>query len=110
MIISWSGAVGAIPYGFALCDGTNGTPDLRDRFIVGAGGAYAVGATGGSASHKHNVTESSVAVDLNAGIDVASSIPTGSYEASAGSHDHSVATQFADGRSPYYALCKIMKL
>jgi microcystin-dependent protein len=33
--------------GWALCDGSNGTPDLRDRFIVGAGGSYNVGDTGG---------------------------------------------------------------
>ena len=47
-IIMWSGAVDAIPEGWALCDGSNGTPDLRDRFIVGAGGSYNVGDTGGS--------------------------------------------------------------
>ena len=47
-IIMWSGAVDAIPEGWALCDGSNGTPDLRDRFIVGAGGSYNVGDTGGA--------------------------------------------------------------
>lgn len=60
-IIMWSGASTAIPTGWLLCDGTGGTPNLRDRFVVGAGSAYAVGATGGSAdavlvSHSHNVT------------------------------------------------------
>jgi hypothetical protein len=49
MIILWSGSIASIPSGFALCDGTSGTPDLRDRFIVGAGSTYAVDATGGSA-------------------------------------------------------------
>jgi hypothetical protein len=44
----WSGAATAIPGGWLICDGTNGTPDLRDRFIVGAGLDYGVGATGGS--------------------------------------------------------------
>jgi microcystin-dependent protein len=48
IITMWSGAIGAIPSGWFLCDGTNGTPDLRDRFIVGAGSTYAVAATGGS--------------------------------------------------------------
>ena len=48
MIVMWSGAVASIPAGWSLCDGTNGTPDLRGRFIVGAGGSYAVGATGGA--------------------------------------------------------------
>jgi len=52
-IIIWWGPLGTIPAGYALCDGTNGTPDLRDAFIVGAGGTYAVGATGGSATHSH---------------------------------------------------------
>ena len=47
-IIIWSGAQNAIPQYWQLCDGTNGTPDLRDRFIVGAGNNYTVGATGGS--------------------------------------------------------------
>jgi hypothetical protein len=58
MIILWSGSIASIPSGWALCDGTGGTPNLRDRFIVGAGSTYAVNATGGSAdaitvSHTH---------------------------------------------------------
>ena len=36
LIVMWSGAIAEIPPGWALCDGTQGTPDLRDRFIVGA--------------------------------------------------------------------------
>jgi hypothetical protein len=60
-IIIWSGAVSAIPATWQLCNGTNGTPDLRDRFIVGAGTTYAVNATGGTAnavvvSHTHTAT------------------------------------------------------
>lgn len=50
-VIMWSGAITAIPEGWALCDGANGTPNLRDRFVVGAGSTYAVGATGGEATH-----------------------------------------------------------
>ena len=62
----WSGAANAIPSGWYLCDGNNGTPNLKDRFVVGAGNAYAVNATGGSAtvslstanlpSHNHSVS------------------------------------------------------
>jgi len=48
LIAMWSGSVDNIPSGWALCDGSNGTPDLRDRFIVGAGGSYNVGDTGGA--------------------------------------------------------------
>jgi hypothetical protein len=61
MIIIWSGSLGSIPSGWVLCDGTNSTPDLRNRFIVGAGSTYAVGATGGSAdaivvTHTHTAS------------------------------------------------------
>ena len=88
----WSGAVNAIPTGWALCNGTNGTPDLRDRFIVGAGSTYAVGATGGAASvtlteaqipsHTHSITAST---------------------ASAGAHTHTATvTDPGHSHSVYY--------
>ena len=50
MILLWYGNTGNIPTGFVLCDGNNSTPDLRDRFVVGAGSAYSPGNTGGSSS------------------------------------------------------------
>jgi hypothetical protein len=50
VIVMWSGATTSIPAGWALCNGTSGTPDLRDRFVIGAGSTYAVGATGGTAA------------------------------------------------------------
>ena len=56
-IIMWSGAATAIPTGWRLCNGANGTPDLRDRFVVGAGGSYTVGATGGANSVTLSVNE-----------------------------------------------------
>ena len=61
MISLWYGSIGSVPSGWYLCDGTNGTPDLRDRFVVGAGSTYSVAATGGSAdsvvvSHTHTAT------------------------------------------------------
>ena len=60
-ILLWSGSTGSIPATWYLCDGTNGTPDLRDRFIVGAGNSYAVNSTGGTAdaivvAHTHTAT------------------------------------------------------
>jgi len=58
-IIIWSGSSASIPSGWYLCNGSNSTPDLRDRFVVGAGSTYAVGNTGGSkdaiiVSHSHS--------------------------------------------------------
>jgi microcystin-dependent protein len=50
LISMWSGSIGSIPSGWYLCDGSNGTPNLTDRFIVGAGSTYAVNATGGATS------------------------------------------------------------
>lgn len=63
-IIMWSGSIGAIPSGWYLCNGSNGTPDLRDKFIAGAGNTYAIGATGGSAdatnvAHTHTFSVTS---------------------------------------------------
>jgi len=57
VILMWSGSIASIPSGWALCDGSNGTPDLRDRFLVGAGNAYAPGATGGEDSHQLTTAE-----------------------------------------------------
>jgi hypothetical protein len=61
VIVMWSGSVASIPSGWLLCNGSSSTPDLRDRFVVGAGSTYAVAATGGSAnavvvSHTHTAT------------------------------------------------------
>jgi len=67
-ILMWYGNLAFIPSGWLLCDGSAGTPDLRDRFVVGAGSSYNVNATGGSntvtltvsqmAAHNHPVTAS----------------------------------------------------
>jgi microcystin-dependent protein len=57
LIAMWSGATNNIPDGWAICDGTNGTPNLKDRFIVGAGNSYAVAATGGEATHTLTIPE-----------------------------------------------------
>jgi microcystin-dependent protein len=49
-IVMWGGAIGNIPAGWQLCNGSNSTPDLRDRFVVGAGNSYGTGTTGGASS------------------------------------------------------------
>lgn len=116
VIVMWSGAESAIPAGWVLCNGTNGTPDLRDRFIVGAGLIYNVGATGGSNSvtltvdqmpmHTHTDSiglsynnESSLTPAYGSGQCLAYNVPT-NY--TGGSKPH-------ENRPPYYALCYIMK-
>ena len=62
-IVLWSGSIGSIPVGWYLCDGTNGTPNLKNSFIVGAGDVYPVSGVGGTAdsvvvSHTHSATTS----------------------------------------------------
>jgi hypothetical protein len=61
MIVMWSGKKDEIPAGWALCDGSNGTPDLRDRFILGSGDIFQSltdnGRFGGQSSHTHTMSE-----------------------------------------------------
>ena len=52
-IIIWDDAIGNRPLGFELCNGSNGTPDLRDKFVMGAGGDLQIGDTGGVQKHTH---------------------------------------------------------
>ena len=51
MVTMWAGAIGSIPTGWQLCNGSSGAPDLRDKFIIGAGNTYSISNTGGSATH-----------------------------------------------------------
>jgi hypothetical protein len=139
IISLWSGSLLSIPSGWLLCDGSNGTPDLRNRFIVGAGSTYAVAATGGTAdaivvSHTHtastNTTGSHAHTYNNAGggnvwMRNFSTIPNAYYSEAAfnpdnqtgiaGNHNH-IVTVDSTGSSgtnanlpPYYALAYIMK-
>ena len=57
VIVMWSGATNNIPDGFVLCNGSNGTPNLQNKFIVGAGSSYSVNATGGSNSVTLNTAQ-----------------------------------------------------
>ena len=135
MIMLWSGSSGTIPSGWLLCDGSNSTPDLRNRFVVGATSTYAVGATGGSAdaiavSHTHTATSTvtdpghthnygqsertQVGTDNGVAYD---SEPSSAFATSSSTTGITVATSIATAGSsgtnanlpPYYALCYIMK-
>jgi hypothetical protein len=138
MINLWYGSIATIPAGWALCDGSNGTPNLRDRFVVGAGSTYSVGATGGSAnatlvSHTHTATVADPGHIHNLkggfasvtdfvggsggdyGVGVGNDLGTG-YQVVNNTTGITV-TNSTEGSSstnanlpPYYALCYIMKL
>jgi microcystin-dependent protein len=110
-IILWSGNV--VPAGWALCDGGGGTPDLRDRFIVGAGASYALGDTGGEAFHTLTIAEmpshthggtAAVHPGPNAADGVGASKAWNQPTAATG------GGQPHENRPPYYALAYIMKL
>jgi microcystin-dependent protein len=137
VISLWYGAIGSVPTGWYLCDGANGTPDLRDRFIVGAGSTYSVAATGGSkdaivVSHTHTATTTatdsghthapSTGQFLLTGSGGAQTPTSGSGATSSGSTasgfasitaSTTVATAGVSGTNanlpPYYALAYIMK-
>jgi len=53
IVLMFSGAVVDIPTGWQLADGTNGTSDMVDMFVVGAGNTYNPGDTGGATTHTH---------------------------------------------------------
>jgi hypothetical protein len=128
-IIIWSGSSASIPSGWVLCNGSNSTPDLRDRFVVGAGSTYAVGATGGSAnaivvSHTHTATDSghthTIAVanqsnvnDSTSGGDQRPQTSSTTLTTATGTANITVASAGSSGTNanlpPYYALCYIMK-
>jgi hypothetical protein len=136
VILLWSGSIGSIPAGYALCNGNNGTPDLRNRFIVGAGSTFAVDATGGSADsilplhthvattvltdpgHSHTVVSGIGPNDpstvFTTGIDqdprVTRSTSTAVTGITAATTNTSVGVSATNGNlPPYYALCYIIK-
>jgi hypothetical protein len=134
VIILWSGALGSIPSGYYLCDGTNGTPDLRDRFIIGAGNTYSVSQTGGSAdaivvSHTHTASVTDPGHTHTTTYPYVSANPSGTFDANASGTPHNLfmntmttattgisVTNASTGTSgtganipPYYALAYIMK-
>ncbi|BAU43186.1 hypothetical protein O77CONTIG1_03010 [Leptolyngbya sp. O-77] len=79
-IMLWSGIAEAIPSGWLLCDGTKGTPDLRDRFICGAGsGGPQAGTQGEADSHHHVVDPPSISANTTASGDHQHALPQAWY-------------------------------
>lgn len=117
-IILWSGAANAIPTGYALCDGNNNTPDLRNRFVVGAGSGsnYSVNDTGGADSvtltvnqipaHTHTYIDQYVAINNGYRPWPANNNDCAARDVNSGSAG---GGQSHENRPPYYALCFIMK-
>jgi len=98
-VIMWAGSVSSIPQYWALCDGSNGTPDLRDRFIFGCG-TSGCGERGGTTSYAMN---SAGAHGHDGSIEGAGSHSHGGSTSSAGSHSHGDATGVAgDSVAPGY--------
>ena len=107
MIGMWSGAIVDIPNNYHLCDGTGGTPDLRDKFVVGAGTTYNPDDSGGSVTHTHTQTGPTSAECEPSTGRTADGAPT----ADAG-HTHTLPPQTgsSDGRPPYYSLAYIQRI
>lgn len=106
----WYGAIDDIPEGWTLCDGTLETPDLRDKFIIGAGDTYNPGDTGGTLTHSHGGTFANHAHLLSAIPNVAqgADVYGGTYP-DTGVESGSISTDSKNHLPPYYALCYIMK-
>lgn len=125
VILLWSGSVGSIPTGWALCDGTNGTPDLRDRFVIGAAGGLSPNDVGGAASENYT-PEGTVSQPTFAGNQVnfttdlfvslagvtAALVSPSSITPAGTVSQPTFAGQAAmiDTLPPFYALCYIMRL
>ena len=88
VILMWGGSADTIPRGWALCDGTNGTPDLLDRFVVASGKNYPQGSKGGAASATPEVSTGTA----KTGIGLADAAPKGT----AGSSVTGIGIQKAD--------------
>jgi len=129
-ILLWSGSSASIPSGWRLCDGNNGTPNLVDRFVLGAGTTTpTVGSVGGSkdaivVSHTHSITDPghSHSITTNTSSNYGSSLIANNYRLtpvtpiSTNSSTTGISIQSTGSSGinanmpPYYALCYIMKV
>ena len=109
----WSGAANAIPSGWYLCNGSNGTPDLRGRFVVGysnTDGDYDVGDTGGAKTDTVNISISGTTSTDSPAANGANY--NGATIGNLNRHTHTFSgsgSNTVNTRPPYYALCYIMK-
>lgn len=106
IIVLWHGAIVNIPVGWFLCDGNNGTPDLRDKWVVGAGLTYAVDQTGGGLNHSHTFTSTTHKHPLSAGTDIAAGA---NYRNETDLVAATGTTDITSHVPPYHALAWIMK-
>lgn len=111
LIALWSGSIASIPSGWYLCDGNNSTPDLRDKFVAGAGSSYAVGDTGGEATHVLTIAEMPVHNHVVTGGTAGGSghVRRDALNNSNHTTNSSGSGSAHENRPPYYALAYIMK-
>lgn len=107
IIAMWFGSIASIPAGFVLCDGNNGTPDLRDKFIVGAGDTYDPDDIGGATFHQHSFTGDGHTHDFAGG----SGVQAGANISDQTTSDAVTGvTGFEQHLPPYHSLAYIMKV
>jgi len=101
----WSGSIVAIPTDWVLCDGNNGTPDLRDKFVVAAGDVYSPDDEGGEVNHDHTFTTDIHSHSLPAGNELNAGLPKGIVT---NETVDSGTTDEASLLPPFYSLAYIM--
>lgn len=106
IICEWYGSIASIPAGFVLCNGANGTPDLRDRFIVGAGSTYTVDDTGGAVNHTHPFTTDGHFHTIQPGVPVETGV---GFSSTTDTKTDTGTTDAGSSLPPYHSLCYIMK-
>lgn len=106
IICLWYGSIVSIPSGWIICDGNNGTPDLRNNFIVGAGDTYAVDANGGNINHNHGFTGDGHTHELEPVPVLAAGAV---WDKTTNPANATGTTDNANGLPPYHALAYIMK-
>jgi len=110
IICLWGGAIVDIPTGWHLCDGNAGTPDLRNKFVIGAGDTYAPEATGGESSHDHLFTGDAHHANLDTGVVIDNVAPGGNMSNITADFTPAGTVEPKSTLPPYYALAFIIKL